>query len=123
MRQTMDLFNEFSSALQFPYYFGRNWPAFSDCLMDLSWLPTQAYFICITSAEQLLADDDKASFEKLVHTLQDVADFWAVDSPNLTAMRRKPAPFHILLQVKQGNEQTMLNKFISLGVSCKRVNL
>jgi hypothetical protein len=35
--QTLDaLFDEFSAAWQFPYYFGYNWAAFDECLSDLN---------------------------------------------------------------------------------------
>jgi hypothetical protein len=29
---------EFAASFQFPYYFGENWPAFDECINDLSWL-------------------------------------------------------------------------------------
>ena len=32
------LFDEMAAALQFPYYFGENWPAFDECLADIDWL-------------------------------------------------------------------------------------
>lgn len=37
--RTIDgMIDEFSSALQFPWYFGENWPAFDECICDLDWL-------------------------------------------------------------------------------------
>lgn len=31
----------------FPGWFGRNWDALSDCLVDLSWLPAEGYVVLI----------------------------------------------------------------------------
>lgn len=31
----------------FPGWFGRNWDALSDCLIDLSWLPAEGYVVLI----------------------------------------------------------------------------
>jgi len=51
------LFDEFAAALQFPYYFGENWPAFRECLTDLSWLPASAYALFIWNTATLLKDE------------------------------------------------------------------
>jgi RNAse (barnase) inhibitor barstar len=39
------VFDQFSAALEFPSWFGRNWDAFADCLKDLSWLPAPGYVV------------------------------------------------------------------------------
>ena len=54
MKTTQGLFDEFSAAMQFPYYFGENWDAFRDCLLDLEWLSGDAYGLIITNSHDLL---------------------------------------------------------------------
>src|SRR5437764_1364598 len=49
-----DLFNEVGAALQFPWYFGENWPAFSECMSDLDWLPSDVYLFLVSQANLLL---------------------------------------------------------------------
>ena len=34
MRTVTKMFDEFGAAMQFPYYFGENWPAFDECLIN-----------------------------------------------------------------------------------------
>src|SRR5260221_10965133 len=50
------LFDEFGAALQFPYYFGENMAAFSECISDLSWISGDAYVICIIDSELVLSE-------------------------------------------------------------------
>jgi RNAse (barnase) inhibitor barstar len=38
IKDKKDLFNLFSTKLKFPSYFGNNWDALYDCLMDLNWI-------------------------------------------------------------------------------------
>lgn len=40
-----ELFNIFSSQLQFPPYFGENWDAFYDCLCNLDYLNTKRILV------------------------------------------------------------------------------
>ena len=54
MRNVDDLFREFARELRFPEHFGRNWPAFAECLSELDWLPARAYLLVITEPALLL---------------------------------------------------------------------
>lgn len=49
------LFAQYSTALEFPGWFGGNWDAFADCLQDLSWLPARGYVVLWNRASA--ADD------------------------------------------------------------------
>jgi hypothetical protein len=57
MRTVTALFDEVSAACQFPYYFGENWPAFSECLGDLSWLSSSSSVLIITDFCDVLAEE------------------------------------------------------------------
>lgn len=56
---TLDhFFEEMARALEFPDYFGRNWPAFNECLVDLGERFTdQAIVIAFFNSGELLARD------------------------------------------------------------------
>lgn len=70
--KTLDsLFNEFSAALQFPFYFGENWAAFDECLADLDWLPGDAFVILITAAEQMLRDEPVSQMKILIECFEE----------------------------------------------------
>lgn len=53
------LFDEVAAALQFPVYFGENWDALNECLIDLNWLPRGAVVLLITEADELPRHLDK----------------------------------------------------------------
>jgi RNAse (barnase) inhibitor barstar len=71
-----DLFHEFSSALQFPYYFGENWDAFDECINDLSWLNTHNIVIVITNAGILLQKEEERELRKLLQIFNDTIAYW-----------------------------------------------
>jgi hypothetical protein len=69
MRTVHALFNEVSSACQFPYYFGENWDAFKECLGDLSWLNCAGFLLIVTHADEVLIEDP-AEIGSLARTLR-----------------------------------------------------
>ena len=57
MRRLDGLFDEISAACQFPYYFGENWPALSECLGDLDWIGSSNFVLVMTKFDEVLADE------------------------------------------------------------------
>ena len=99
-RTLQAFYDEIAAALQFPYYFGENWPAFDDCISDLDWLVSDAYLLLVNDGDVLFADeaaDERATFVRHIETGR---ESWK--TPNRYIPRnRQPAPFHVLLQVEQ----------------------
>ncbi|MEV6237786.1 barstar family protein [Lentzea sp. NPDC051838] len=79
-------FDELSAALQFPSYFGSNWPALEDMLTDLSWLPADGYLLVFEDAEDLLADELPEALTLALTILGEAAEEFA------------PIPYQFLLQ-------------------------
>lgn len=87
------VFEQFSEALDFPTYFGWNWPAFYDCLRDLNWRRADRYLIVIDNAALALS----SSLEErhvFFGVLQKAARRWA----NEMEIGGEPViPFNVLL--------------------------
>lgn len=70
MKSLDGLFNEFSAALQFPYYFGENWDALDECLSDLEWIPaTSGYVLLIANTPEVLMEEDSSQFQTFIKIL------------------------------------------------------
>ncbi|MFN0136082.1 MAG: barstar family protein [Phycisphaerae bacterium] len=106
VRDTHALFSEYSAAMQFPYYFGRNWDAFNDCLCDLSWLLYEwfdgrgevvpaAIITIMLDADDVLPDDP-AAFRTWVELLHDAGESWL--HPESSNSNRPPVVFRTILQ-------------------------
>jgi RNAse (barnase) inhibitor barstar len=89
-----DLFAEFSSALKFPTYFGKNWNAFEECIRDLEWSPAKGYVIEITRAEQLLTANE-SDYGIFIDIIEKTGKEWA--TRQLGEWPREPIPFHVLM--------------------------
>lgn len=99
MRTTIAVMGETAAALQFPYYFGENWPAMDECLNDLEWLPPGPLMLLVTDA-QLVASADDAQFAKFVKVLRSASKAWS-EGGNSGGVGR---PFHAILQCPPGQE-------------------
>lgn len=67
-----------AKALRFPEWFGHNWDALADSLMDMGWLPAAGYVVILDHCDGIhgCAESD---FVKLVQVFQDAADAWRED--------------------------------------------
>lgn len=117
MRTLSGLFNEFSAAFQFPYYFGENWAALEDCLNDLSWFFADRYLLCITSAQELLTDEGAEAFSNLFQILVRTAREWSGENPNLSVMGRLPTIFRTIVQVPFCQEAAIRERLSGIGIS------
>lgn len=116
---TDKLFDEFSAAFQFPYYFGENWDAFDECINDLEWMRSDAYVVCISNSEKLLTLPGN-DFELFVNILDSAAKEWGVGR-EYGAISTSPTPFNIVLHCTNGKEGAIIEKFHALGVAFIRM--
>ncbi|GAB3178681.1 barstar (barnase inhibitor) [Micromonospora palomenae] len=69
-RSRADLFGLLAQALDLPEWFGRNWDALADCLLDRDDAGPLA--LRVDDAEQLLADEPPGQFATLLQVCDDV---------------------------------------------------
>jgi RNAse (barnase) inhibitor barstar len=99
MRSTESLFDECAAALQFPHYFGENWPAFDECLSDMYWLlPSPAIVLVVLNAAEVLADEARDELRTLVRVLDKASRAYAVEIERGEWWDRPALPFHVVLQ-------------------------
>jgi Barstar (barnase inhibitor) len=121
-RTIQGMFDETSAALQFPYYFGENWAAFDECMVDLGWLGGTGHIILIRDARLLLADEFGGQRQTLVRILAQANLEWA----SLDAQAqygRPPAPFHVIMQCRQEDSDTCLGEISPADVGVVRFPL
>jgi RNAse (barnase) inhibitor barstar len=97
--RTLDsFFSMVSSRLDFPDYFGRNWPALKDCLTDLEWLPADSYCLVFRSSDSLFADEpiERRAF---LDTMKLSAEEWAVPVALGEWWDRPAIPFHVVMDL------------------------
>jgi len=95
------LLDEFSAALQFPYYFGENWPAFNECLADLDWLSVSTgVVVLVYEAAQVLADEHPGDMAAFVRAVQNAGFVFGQPVEEGEWWDRPALPFHVVLQVE-----------------------
>jgi len=92
------LLAECARALEFPEYFGGNWDALEECLVDLEWLPAKGYILLITDAEGVLPDAEE-EYETFLEILCDVGEAWGNGQARMGV--RRAIPFHVLFAVSE----------------------
>jgi hypothetical protein len=110
-----DLFDEFAAALQFPGYFGENWPAFDECMNDLDWLPAQAYLLFIPEVNNMLCDDQH-SFRVCMEVLRDTTKEWVEGRTYNPSFPTPPTPFHVVFNCPEDKQESVLKRFKEAGI-------
>jgi RNAse (barnase) inhibitor barstar len=72
-----DLLGRLARDFGFPEWFGRNWDALSDCLLDLQWQPAARGYLLILEHAAQLGASEPATLAVAVEILRDAAGDWA----------------------------------------------
>jgi Barstar (barnase inhibitor) len=110
MRKREGVFQQFSTLLQFPDYFGENWNAFKDCVADLDWLRTKGVLLVISQSELLLADGDPDELSVFVDILRHAAN--ALGSATSTA---GGVSLRVVLQVSADRAEYLKRRLLGLA--------
>jgi RNAse (barnase) inhibitor barstar len=81
--------NHAALAMHFPEYFGDNWDAFEDCLMDLSWIEADG-FVIVYDHVDVFAEHQPQHFDTLLEILREATEYWhGQGKPMLALLRGK----------------------------------
>ena len=69
------LLDAVACALAFPGWFGRNWDALEDCLIDLSWRPASGHVLLLDHCADLAAGAP-ADLAAAIEVFDGAAQFW-----------------------------------------------
>jgi len=117
MARLPSLYDEFAAALQFPYYFGENWNAFSECIRDLEWMPGDVYVFVITDAKNVLAAASHDQFEALTTLLEESGREWSQPVEDSEVWDRPAIAFHVIFQCDESDKQAMRSRLQNVGAS------
>lgn len=116
MRNVQGLFDEFFAAFQFPYYFGRNWNAFIECLGEMDYInPGKGIVMLLHRPEELLADSprDRVVFsEVLTHISKMYSE--AIEYGEWSD--RPALPFHVVFQAPSDQSNTFISVWEKTGL-------
>lgn len=66
---------KFAESASFPEYFGQNWDAFWECIVDLEWLPAKGYVIYYENPDFFISNAP-SEWEIALDILVKAVDFW-----------------------------------------------
>jgi hypothetical protein len=123
LRTEQGLFDELSAALQFPYYFGENWDALSECINDLEWLPAKAYLLVITDALLVLTGEPATELATFARILKRTCTEWRTGRIEGQPWDTPPTPFSVLLHCLPGEEEQLAQWFGAMGLDLAKLDI
>ncbi|MFI5670847.1 barstar family protein [Streptomyces sp. NPDC051704] len=76
VRGKAELMRRWGEALRVPSWFGGNWDALADALIDLSWLPQAPGRLLVVTSWRSYASARPGDWETLQEILEEAVDFW-----------------------------------------------
>lgn len=95
-RTQTDFFTTIAAALEFPSYFGYNWYAFNDLMLDLGWIRGSAFVLLFPNAHLLMDQAEPASLGSLAYYMRTLHDEWQMTG--MPVGNVQPVPFHAVFQ-------------------------
>ena len=103
-RNKTDLLEKIGRAMAFPEWFGYNWDALYDCLLDMGWRPALGFVVILKNANTVQARAE-ADFSNLLKIFADAADerrssdvpLWClieIDEKQIPQLQALPTPPH-----------------------------
>jgi RNAse (barnase) inhibitor barstar len=74
-RDKNEMLTAIGAALGFPEWFGHNWDALNDCLLDMGWRPAEGYVILLDHCDGIHGRAE-ADFVTLMQAFQSAAEEW-----------------------------------------------
>lgn len=109
MRSLQGVFDEFSAALQFPWYFGDNRDAFDECIADREWLPRASRHVVVIFDAETVLEGNRTELEWLIASLQ-----------NANSMDSEAPPLQILLQSEVRDPRAVDTSWGAAGAQISR---
>jgi hypothetical protein len=110
------LFVGVARALDFPDYFGHNWPALDECLADLEWLGGLAYALIVSDASLLLSEASDETFAVFLRIVSNAAHEWATPVEVGEDWDRPARPFHVVFQAEAPEASVLLARLGAASV-------
>ena len=77
-RNKDEMLTALGQGLRFPEWFGHNWDALTDCLLDMAWLPATGYVIILDHCDGIHGRAE-SDFVMLMQAFQEAAVTWRED--------------------------------------------
>ncbi|MDJ0380997.1 barstar family protein [Streptomyces sp. G-G2] len=93
VRSKAELMRRCGEALRLPEWFGGNWDALADCLIDLSWLASAPGRLLAVTSWRGYATARPGDWETFRDVLEQAVDFWRTSTEGaLTVLLAEPEP-------------------------------
>lgn len=77
-RNKEEMLDAVAKGLRFPEWFGHNWDALTDSLLDMGWLPATGYVVILEHCDGIHGRAE-ADFVALMQVFQEAAETWRED--------------------------------------------
>ena len=103
MQVAADFYNEVSSKLKLPDYFGRNLNALDECVTDLEWVDGNSAVVIVVRNADLMLKGERDLFEGFVDVMTSAGEEWANPIQDGNEWDRPAVPFHMVLHFESAN--------------------